>query len=113
MFCKNCGKEISDNAYVCPSCGVLTKEETKNNEIDIIADCNKNANLFLIMMLIFGLIGFFIAGLFATNICQKYKISQEQLNEYCKGDPKMKVIVGLVISIIHLIVSLWLFLTIL
>ena len=22
MFCKNCGKEIDDNAYVCPHCGV-------------------------------------------------------------------------------------------
>lgn len=22
MFCKNCGKEISDNAVVCPYCGV-------------------------------------------------------------------------------------------
>lgn len=24
MFCKNCGAEIDDNAYVCPKCGVLT-----------------------------------------------------------------------------------------
>ena len=22
MFCNNCGKEIDDNAYVCPNCGV-------------------------------------------------------------------------------------------
>lgn len=24
MFCKNCGKEIDDKAYVCPHCGVKT-----------------------------------------------------------------------------------------
>lgn len=24
MFCKNCGKEINDNAVVCPECGVAT-----------------------------------------------------------------------------------------
>lgn len=24
MFCRNCGKEIDDKAYVCPHCGVLT-----------------------------------------------------------------------------------------
>ena len=24
MFCKNCGKEIDDNAAVCPNCGVPT-----------------------------------------------------------------------------------------
>ena len=26
-FCKNCGKEIDDNAVVCPHCGVIQKEE--------------------------------------------------------------------------------------
>ncbi|MDE7084798.1 MAG: zinc ribbon domain-containing protein [Clostridia bacterium] len=25
MFCKNCGREISDNAVVCPNCGVQVK----------------------------------------------------------------------------------------
>ncbi|MCD8372056.1 MAG: zinc ribbon domain-containing protein [Clostridia bacterium] len=25
MFCKNCGKEIDDNALVCPNCGVATE----------------------------------------------------------------------------------------
>ena len=24
MFCKNCGKEINDNAVICPKCGVPT-----------------------------------------------------------------------------------------
>lgn len=24
MFCKNCGSEIDDKAYVCPKCGCLT-----------------------------------------------------------------------------------------
>ena len=24
MFCRNCGKEIDDKAYVCPNCGVRT-----------------------------------------------------------------------------------------
>ena len=24
MYCKNCGKEIDDKAYVCPHCGVKT-----------------------------------------------------------------------------------------
>ena len=36
MYCKNCGKEISDNAYVCPNCGVKVATETaprqKNNK---------------------------------------------------------------------------------
>ena len=32
MFCKNCGKEIDDNAYVCHNCGV--KIEQKNVQDD-------------------------------------------------------------------------------
>lgn len=27
MYCKNCGNEIADNAFVCPKCGVKVKEE--------------------------------------------------------------------------------------
>ena len=26
MFCKNCGKEIDDNAVICPHCGVAQKD---------------------------------------------------------------------------------------
>ena len=29
MFCKNCGKELSENAFVCPECGELTKGTVK------------------------------------------------------------------------------------
>lgn len=37
MYCKKCGKEIDDNAVICPSCGCATdKYEQKNfkNESD-------------------------------------------------------------------------------
>jgi len=33
MFCKNCGKEIDDKAYICPHCGVKTdKKETEADD---------------------------------------------------------------------------------
>lgn len=28
MYCKNCGKEIDNNAEICPLCGVRVKEAT-------------------------------------------------------------------------------------
>ena len=34
MFCRNCGKEIDDNAVVCPHCGVIQKEELVQNTVD-------------------------------------------------------------------------------
>ena len=33
-FCKNCGKEIDDNAVLCPHCGVIQKEELVQNTVD-------------------------------------------------------------------------------
>ena len=30
MFCKNCGKEINDNAVICPVCGVATDKFAEN-----------------------------------------------------------------------------------
>ena len=32
MFCKTCGKEISDEAVVCPECGCLTHNEAVTTE---------------------------------------------------------------------------------
>ena len=29
MYCKNCGKEIDNNAEICPLCGVRVKEAVK------------------------------------------------------------------------------------
>ena len=28
MFCPNCGKEIADNAVMCPQCGAPSRKET-------------------------------------------------------------------------------------
>ena len=40
MFCKNCGKEISNNAVVCPYCGVqagkITSYDDRKNTIAIV-----------------------------------------------------------------------------
>ena len=32
MFCKNCGKEIDDNAVVCPHCGVSTAKPSEEKK---------------------------------------------------------------------------------
>ena len=38
MFCKNCGKEIDDNASVCIHCGVATgKTQPVTNETNVMA----------------------------------------------------------------------------
>ncbi len=32
MFCKNCGKEIDDNAYVCLNCGAKVQDDSPTIE---------------------------------------------------------------------------------
>ena len=32
MFCRNCGKEVADNAYVCTGCGCLVQDLPKMQE---------------------------------------------------------------------------------
>ena len=57
MYCKNCGKEISDNAYVCPNCGVKVAEDApqKNNKAVVGFICSF---FFAIIGLIFGILGY-------------------------------------------------------
>lgn len=41
MFCRNCGKEVDDKAYVCPYCGVIVgkngAETQPKNDSNILA----------------------------------------------------------------------------
>lgn len=39
MYCKNCGKEIDDHAFVCPYCGVQTGNNASaaNNQTNVLA----------------------------------------------------------------------------
>lgn len=48
MFCRNCGAEISEKAYVCPKCGV--KASDNNREFDVVDEPNAG----------FAVLGFFI-----------------------------------------------------
>lgn len=46
MFCQNCGKEIADQAVVCPACGVPTSNYHKHEQAQqpVINVVNQNTN---------------------------------------------------------------------
>ena len=53
MFCKNCGKEIDNNAYICPNCGVkVHDEEAERREQNAQADSGSKVG--------WGILSFFI-----------------------------------------------------
>ncbi len=85
MYCKNCGKEISDNAYVCPHCGVKINgpqaDEKKTNTLSIVG--------FILAFLVP------IAGLICSIIARK------QIRERSEGGAGL-ALAGLIISIVEI-----------
>ena len=79
MFCKNCGKDIDDNAVVCPNCGVATDNMAKSTP----APAQKNSMA--------------IAGLIISIIA--YKNAKKP--EY-NGDGKSFALAGIIISAVSL-----------
>ena len=66
MFCKNCGNELSDNAYVCTKCGCLVNEENSETQSTTITESgNKNNDKKSLLVRIFLIItiGFIFAAL--------------------------------------------------
>ena len=54
MYCSNCGAEIAKEAYVCPKCGVLVKE---NNNVE--DKPNIGFNILALFIPLVGLILYF------------------------------------------------------
>ncbi len=107
MYCKNCGKMIDDNAFICVSCGVLTGEGKipKNIPNNVPTVLENYVNLLLVLSIFFGFIGALIAGL--AN--QKYIDEQAEgghidkkkdISSYMTASQKIKYIVALIFAIV-------------
>ncbi len=86
MFCKNCGREVSDNAVVCPHCGVQLKAMSSNSA--------SGENTMAIVGFVFS---FFIAlvGLICSIMGYKKSVNE--------GAPyKGLALAGIIISIISM-----------
>lgn len=91
MFCKNCGKEVDDQAVICPYCGVqLGKIEN-----------GKPANETCTLAIVGFILSFFIsiAGLICSIIAYR-KCRDENLNG------KGFAVAGIVISAVSVAVAL-------
>lgn len=85
MFCKNCGREVDDNAIICPACGVLVGEIKKEKNV---------------LALIGFILSFFVplAGLICSIIARK-KCREEHM------DGESLALAGIIISAIELAIS--------
>lgn len=74
MYCKNCGKEIDDNAYVCIHCGV----RVDNKPVQTATEGDSKTGLGVVMALFLGLIGLII------GLCM-YKSDSYERQTFVKG----------------------------
>ena len=74
MYCKNCGKEIDEKAYVCVHCGV----RTENKAVQTATDGESKTGLGVLMALFLGLIGLII------GLCI-YKSDSYERQTFVKG----------------------------
>ena len=89
MYCNNCGKEIDDNAVVCPHCGSATEKLSAAT-----TPTAKNS-----LALVGLILSFFItlAGLIVSIVALK----RSKQPEYA-GDGKGMAIAGIVVSAVEM-----------
>ena len=59
MFCKNCGNELCDEAYVCPKCGRLVEgKEVEKNSVVNESEKNKEKLVKIFLTIAFTLMSF-------------------------------------------------------
>lgn len=92
MYCKNCGKEINNNAYVCPNCGVLVKSAP--TEVVAKKESNTKALVGFILAFFLPIVGLIlgIMGLKASN----------EMN----GEGKGLSIAAIIISSVSMVLSI-------
>lgn len=94
MFCKNCGKEISDNAYVCPNCGVRVNDDAERRASELDADSGSKVG--------WGILSFLIPIVGLILYCM-WKVERPQTAKVCGKCALASVIVSVAITILYVI----------
>lgn len=91
-YCKNCGSEISDNAYVCPNCGVKCQNSVPKKNCGMAI-----ASLVMGILTLVGYYGSLIFGILAivfSNMARKKILEDDTLTG--EGMAKAGKIMGIV-----------------
>ena len=97
MFCTNCGKEINDNAAICPYCGVVANKNALSNASSNTNQSNTMAIVGFIFSFFFALVGL---------ICSI--IGFKRAPEF-GGNGKGLALAGIIISSISIIITIIVF----
>ncbi|MDD7351370.1 MAG: zinc-ribbon domain-containing protein [Clostridia bacterium] len=109
MFCSKCGKEISDDAVICPNCGVPTNNyngvSTKpKSNTDDAGNVNTMSIIALVMSFIVPLVGFIMGLIYRPKAVA---IDDESSRKKCTAAIWISVVyfaLCIVLSIVYSIV---------
>ncbi len=76
MYCKHCGKELSDEAFMCPACGAPTgKPATQKSAAAPVKSAGVNLTGLSAVALFFAIVGF-VTGIIFGAFFFVYPLSQ-------------------------------------
>lgn len=80
MFCTNCGKEVADNAFACPACGCLVKDDQTIRKNQMQLQSEKREKLITIFLFVsFGCfcvsLFFLLISMMSPNVVATYSYS--------------------------------------
>ena len=103
MFCKTCGKEINDNAVICPYCGCAVSGEIKEKTIENSQDKKGKANVMSIIGFVLSLVSLLLS-LFGAVAIAGLVLSIIGLVQCNQNGERLKglAIAGIVVSICSL-----------
>ena len=80
MYCKKCGKELSENSTYCNFCGTLLKTSNINiNQKEKSKSSNKSVTIIIILLTVFILIFFIKNNINSNNLSSSYSSSHSEI----------------------------------
>lgn len=95
MFCKNCGKEINDQAVICPYCGVADDKSKLNQMSDQTKKYDYPSAGYAILCFFFPIVGLILYLVWKDEYPQRAKS--------CGKGALISVIVGAVCAVLYVI----------
>ncbi len=114
MFCEKCGKEIMDEAVICPNCGCSTRKNNiqNNNAVQTSEEHNVISSISSLTLparvcaFLFPLIGMIIAGVGLSKISSAKMLQLSAKGKYTLDQNKTNFTTSIIIATVMMFFSI-------
>lgn len=99
MYCKTCGKEINDNAYICPFCGCKTHDDEVPQEAPKARKMNGLAIAGFVCSFFIAIVGLILSCIAAKQCAER----GEDGAGFAKAG-KIISIISIVLSVLYIVI---------